>query len=58
MTVTRLLSRLARNDSGATGVEYGLLVALIAAVIVTTVTTLGTQVNAAFTKISNALPAA
>jgi pilus assembly protein Flp/PilA len=58
MTVTRFLSRLARDDSGAAGVEYGMLVALIAAIIVVTVTTLGTQVNAAFTAISNALPAA
>ncbi|WP_322044239.1 Flp family type IVb pilin [Paraburkholderia sp. J67] len=45
-----------KDDRGATAVEYGMIVALIAAVIVTIVTTLGTQVNLAFTKISNALP--
>jgi pilus assembly protein Flp/PilA len=44
------------DESGAAGVEYGLLVALIAAVIVLTVKTLGTQVNNAFTTVSNALP--
>ena len=47
-----------KDEEGATAVEYGLLVALIAAVIVVIVTTLGTQINAAFTKVSNALPVA
>ena len=47
-----------KNEKGATAVEYGLLVALIAAVIVVTVTTLGTQINAAFQTVVNALPAA
>lgn len=45
-----------RDERGATAVEYGLMVALIAAVIVTVVATLGGQVNAAFTTVSNALP--
>ena len=43
------------SEKGATAVEYGLLVALIAAVIVTIVGTLGTQVNTAFTTVSSAL---
>ena len=43
------------SEKGATAVEYGLLVALIAAVIVTIVGTLGTQVNTAFTTVSNQL---
>ena len=46
----------AKKEKGATAVEYGLLVALIAAVIVVVVGTLGGQINAAFTKISAALP--
>ena len=37
-----------RQEEGATAVEYGLLVALIAAVIVGTVALLGTEINAAF----------
>lgn len=45
-----------KDERGATAVEYGMIVALIAAVIVTVVTTLGTQINNAFTAISNALP--
>jgi pilus assembly protein Flp/PilA len=47
--------RFAKQDEGATAPEYGLMVALIAAVIVGTVTTIGTQLNAVFTTVSNAL---
>ena len=54
MFVHKLMNPFANNE-GATAVEYGMMVALIAAVIVTTVTTLGTQINAAFTKITTAL---
>jgi pilus assembly protein Flp/PilA len=43
------------SEKGATAVEYGLLVALIAAVIVAIVATLGGQINSAFTTISNKL---
>ena len=51
-----LATRVRRDDRGATAVEYGLLVALIAAVIVVIVTTLGTKIRGAFTTVSNALP--
>jgi pilus assembly protein Flp/PilA len=44
-----------RTEKGATAVEYGLLVALIAAVIITTVILLGDQINAAFTTITDGL---
>lgn len=37
-----------RDERGATAVEYGLLVALIAAVIVGVVLTLGTEVKSGF----------
>lgn len=37
-----------RDEEGATAVEYGLLVALIAAVIVVTVKTLGQSVKTGF----------
>jgi pilus assembly protein Flp/PilA len=53
-----LAGLLNRNDRGATAVEYGLIVALIAAVIVAIVFTLGQQILAAFTTVSNQLPAA
>ena len=47
--------RFIKEEDGATAVEYGLMVALIAAVIVGTVATLGTQVNTAFTTVSGAI---
>lgn len=47
--------RLADSDRGATAVEYGLLVALIAAVIIATVALLGPQINSAFQTVVNQL---
>ena len=49
-TLLALKARLENRDKerGATGVEYGLLVALIAAVIVATVATLGGEIKTAF----------
>ena len=37
-----------KDESGASAVEYGLLVALIAVVIITAVQTLGTNLNTKF----------
>ena len=47
------LTQFKRDEKGVTALEYGLLAALIAAVIVVTVSSLGTQINTAFTKISS-----
>lgn len=44
------------DEEGASAVEYGLFVALIAAVIVGAVQLLGTKVNTAFGTINAALP--
>ena len=44
-----------RDEEGATAVEYGLLAALIAAVIVAAVSALGTTLSDAFTKVSNSI---
>ena len=43
------------NESGATAIEYGLIAGLIAVVIITAVTTIGTSLNAKFTTISGSL---
>ena len=48
-------SIVAKKERGATAVEYGIMVALIAAVIITIVSTLGTQLNSMFTGISTKL---
>ena len=44
-----------RDESGATAVEYGLMVALIAAVIVTTVGLLGAKLNTLFTSVTGSI---
>lgn len=44
-----------KDEEGATAVEYGIMVALIAAVIIITVQILGQQILAAFTTITTAL---
>jgi len=44
------------SERGATAVEYGLIVAAIAAVIVGIVVLLGAKIQAAFTTVYNALP--
>ena len=45
-----------RNESGATAVEYGLMVALIAAVIIAVVALLGQEVAAAFQRFIDSTP--
>ena len=47
--------RLKRDEKGATAVEYGLMVGLIAVVIIVAVTTLGTELNELFTGIGEDL---
>ena len=54
---TQLQNRLSdlRNERGASAVEYGLLVALIAVVIITAVTLLGGNLDQIFNKIAEAI---
>lgn len=44
-----------RSDRGATAVEYGLMVALIAIVIIAAVTTLGGNLKTMFENVGNAV---
>ena len=44
-----------RDDEGATMVEYGVIVALIAAVCIAVVALIGTNVNNAFTTVNSKL---
>jgi pilus assembly protein Flp/PilA len=50
-----LIARFARDESGATAIEYGLIVALIAVVIIGAVTTLGTNLNTSLSTAGNAI---
>ena len=46
------------DEEGATAIEYGLLAALIAAVIIGGVTAVGTKLNATFNAVDAAIPTA
>jgi len=50
-----LFSRFVRDESGATAIEYGLIAALIAVVIITALTTVGSNLTNVFTSVSNKL---
>ena len=47
-----LFSRFAADQSGATAIEYGLIAGLIAVVIISAVTTLGTRISTKFNAIA------
>jgi pilus assembly protein Flp/PilA len=49
------LAKFIKEDSGATAVEYGIMVAAIAAVIILVVIAIGTKVNSAFEKVNSAM---
>ncbi|MDB5544737.1 MAG: Flp/Fap pilin component [Hyphomicrobiales bacterium] len=51
----KVLKAFLGNESGATAIEYGLIAGLIAVVIITAVTQIGTQLNSKFTSIGNSL---
>jgi pilus assembly protein Flp/PilA len=53
--MTNLFSRFLRDESGATAIEYGLIAALIAVVIITGLTSVGTNLNAKFVSIATSL---
>ncbi len=53
--MTRLM-QLFKDEEGVTALEYGLIAALIAAVIITAVTTLGTKVSGTFDTIAGKMP--
>jgi pilus assembly protein Flp/PilA len=47
--------RFLRDERGATAIEYGLIAALIAVVIITAVTTVGTNLSGTFTTVAGAI---
>jgi pilus assembly protein Flp/PilA len=50
-----LLLRFAKDDSGVTAIEYGLIAGLIAVVIIVAVTTIGTNLTTKFEAVGTAL---
>ena len=51
----KMFKKLLRDNSGATAIEYGLIAALIAVVIITGVTAVGTQLSTTFVNLSGNL---
>lgn len=50
-----LVARFVKDESGATAIEYGLIAAGIAVVIITAVKTIGTNLNTTFTAVGAAV---
>ena len=50
------LKKLLRDEQGATAVEYGLIVAAIAGLIVVVIYTLGNKVKNSFNKVATNMP--
>ncbi len=53
--MTKLLSRLWKEEEGATMVEYGLMVALIAVVVAVAVTPLGKAIQTMFAGVQTSI---
>lgn len=53
--MTKIFARFAKDESGATAIEYGLIAALIALAITAGATTLGNSLDNAFTDIAGKL---
>jgi pilus assembly protein Flp/PilA len=50
-----MIKNFVRNESGATAIEYGLIAALIAVVIIGAVTAVGTSLNTTFGSVASAV---
>jgi pilus assembly protein Flp/PilA len=54
----KAIQKFIRDEDGVTAIEYGLIAALIAVIIVGMVTQVGTQLNAIFTTVKGKLAGA
>jgi pilus assembly protein Flp/PilA len=55
LDMKNLLNRFVRDESGATAIEYGLIAALIAVVLITVLGLVGTRLQARFQEVADAL---
>jgi pilus assembly protein Flp/PilA len=51
----KTLARFAKDESGATAIEYGLIAACISVAIIAVIQGIGTKLNSTFTQVQNAL---
>ena len=55
MQITRFIQKFVRDEEGVTAIEYGLIAALIAVVIIVSVTLVGQRLVLVFTNVAAAL---
>jgi pilus assembly protein Flp/PilA len=53
--MTKIISKFVKDENGATAIEYGLIAALIAVVIITALTAVGTSLSTQFNSIAGTL---
>ena len=49
--MSKLFARFAKNESGATAIEYGLIASLISVAIIGALTTIGSKLTSTFTTV-------
>jgi pilus assembly protein Flp/PilA len=54
--MSKFVTRFLKDESGATAIEYGLIAALVAVVLVAALSTMGTKLSGTFDKVSTSLP--
>jgi len=54
-TFTKFVTRFKNDESGATAIEYGLIAALVAVVLITALTLLGGSLETKFNQVSTEL---
>ena len=53
----KFINKLARDEQGATAIEYGLIAALIAVAAITAMQSLGNSLNTTFSEVSTTMDA-
>ena len=56
--MSKFMTRFIKDESGATAIEYGLIAALVAVVLVTALTAMGTKLSGTFDTVAAKRPAA
>ncbi|HEV7386198.1 MAG TPA: Flp family type IVb pilin [Phenylobacterium sp.] len=54
--MSKFVTRFLKDESGATAIEYGLIAALVAVVLVTALGTMGNKLSKVFQTVSSSLP--
>ena len=55
ISLSTLFANLMKDESGVTAIEYAMIAALIAVVIISAVTALGTKISTVFSNISTSI---